>query len=59
VPLPLGITQADFAEPIGVSDVRLNEIVNGRRGIIPSTALRLAKALGTTPDCWLNGQLSE
>ena len=38
--------------------VRLNEIVNGRRGIIPSTALRLAKALGTTPQFWLNGQLA-
>jgi addiction module HigA family antidote len=55
---PLGMTQAEFAERIGVSYVRLNEIVNGRRGITPSTALRLAKALGTTPDFWLNSQLS-
>jgi addiction module HigA family antidote len=55
---PLRITQADFAERIGVSYVRLNEIVNGRRGITPSTALRFAKALGTTPDFWLNGQLA-
>ena len=54
---PLGLTQAEFAERIGVSYVRLNEIVNGRRGITPSTALRLAKALGTTPDFWLNSQL--
>ncbi len=55
---PLGLTQAEFAERIGVSYVRLNEIVNGRRGITPSTALRLAKALGTTPDFWLNSQLA-
>lgn len=55
---PLRITQADLAKRIGVSYVRLNEIVNGRRGITPSTALRLAKALGTTPDFWLNGQLA-
>jgi plasmid maintenance system antidote protein VapI len=41
-----------------VSYVRLNEIVNGRRGITPSTALRLAKALGTTAQFWLNGQLA-
>ena len=46
---PLGMTQAELADRIGVSYVRLNEIVNGRRGITPSTALRLAKALGTTP----------
>src|SRR5215471_3136853 len=46
---PLGMTQAELADRIGVSYVRLNEIINGRRGITPSTALRLAKALGTTP----------
>jgi antitoxin HigA-1 len=55
---PLGLTQAELAERIGVSYVRLNEIINGRRGITPSTALRLAKALGTTPDFWLNGQIA-
>ena len=55
---PLGMTQSELAERIGVSYVRLNEIVNGRRGITPSTALRLAKALGTTPDFWLNSQLA-
>ncbi len=55
---PLGMTQAELAGRIGVSYVRLNEIVNGRRGITPSTALRLAKALGTTPQFWLNGQLA-
>jgi len=54
---PLGLTQTDFADRIGVSYVRLNEIINGRRGITPSTALRLAKALGTTPDFWLNSQM--
>jgi antitoxin HigA-1 len=55
---PLGLTQAEFAERIGVSYVRLNEIVNGRRSVTPSTALRLAKALGTTPDFWLSSQLA-
>jgi len=55
---PLGLTQTDFADRIGVSYVRLNEIINGRRGITPSTALRLAKALGTTPDFWLNCQMA-
>jgi antitoxin HigA-1 len=55
---PLGMTQTQFAGRIGVSYVRLNEIVNGRRGITPSTALRLAKALGTSAQFWLNGQLA-
>jgi addiction module HigA family antidote len=55
---PLGTTQKELAERIGVSYVRLNEIVNGRRGITPSTALRLAKALGTSAQFWLNGQLA-
>ena len=53
---PLGITQKDFADRIGVSYVRLNEIVNGRRGVTPSTALRFAKAFGMSPEFWLNGQ---
>ncbi len=53
---PLGITQTAFAERIGVTYPRLNEIVNGRRGVTPDTALRFAKALGTTPDFWLNLQ---
>jgi addiction module HigA family antidote len=54
--VPLGITQKEFADRIGVSYVRLNEIVNGRRGVTPSTALRFAKAFGTSPEFWLNGQ---
>jgi addiction module HigA family antidote len=55
---PLGMTQAELADRIGVSYVRMNEIVNGRRGITPSTALRLAKALGTSPQFWLSSQLA-
>lgn len=55
---PLGVSQRDFAERIRVSYVRLNELVNGRRGVTPDTALRLAKALGTSPEFWLNLQQS-
>lgn len=53
---PLGITQTAFAKRIGVTFPRLNEIVNGRRGVTPDTALRFSKALGTSPDFWLNLQ---
>ncbi|HSK66851.1 MAG TPA: HigA family addiction module antitoxin, partial [Anaerolineales bacterium] len=42
---PMGITQKDLAENIEVPYQRINEIVNGRRGITPSTALRLASSL--------------
>lgn len=55
---PLGVSQAHFASAIGVSYVRLNEIVNGRRSISADTALRFAQALGTTPEVWMNLQRS-
>jgi addiction module HigA family antidote len=45
------------ADGIRVPYQRVNELVNGRRGITPSTALRLAKFFGTTPDLWMNLQL--
>lgn len=54
--VPLGMTQTELAERIGVSYVRINELVNEKRGITPDTALRLARLLGTTPEFWLNGQ---
>lgn len=55
---PLGVTQTHFAERIGVSYVRLNEIINGRRGVTPDTALRLEKALGMSAQFWLHLQLA-
>ena len=54
---PIGLTQRDLAEGIRVPYQRVNELVNGRRGITPATALRLAKFFGTTPDLWTNLQL--
>jgi addiction module HigA family antidote len=54
---PLAVTQSAFAEHIGVTFARLNEIINGRRGVTPDTAIRFASALGTTADFWLNLQL--
>ena len=53
---PLGMTQSELAKRIHVSFPRVNEIINGRRGVTPDTALRLSKLLGTTPEFWLNGQ---
>ena len=54
---PLGITQSDFAARLGVSFPRLNEIIKGRRGITPDTALRLARVLEMSAEFWLGLQL--
>ena len=55
--LPLGMTQRELATAIHVPFQRVNEVVRGRRGVTPSTALRLSRFLGTSPDFWLNLQL--
>lgn len=54
---PMDLTQRDLADAIDVPYQRVNELVNARRGVTPSTALRLAKFFGTTPGFWLNFQL--
>lgn len=54
---PLGITQKELSNAIRVSFQRVNEIVSGKRGITPSTALRLSKYFGNTPGFWLNLQM--
>jgi addiction module HigA family antidote len=56
--VPLGVTQVAAAERLGIPLQRLNEIVRGRRGVTPDTALRLARLLGTSPEFWLNLQLA-
>jgi addiction module HigA family antidote len=53
---PMGLTQQQLADGIGVSYQRVNELINGKRGITTSTALRLAKYFNTSPDFWLNMQ---
>lgn len=55
--IPMGITQQALADAIRVPFQRVNEIVAGKRGLTPSTALRLAKFFGMSPDFWLNLQM--
>ena len=52
----LEVTQYRLARTVGVPPRRINEIVHGRRSITADTALRLGKALGMTPEFWLNLQ---
>ncbi len=55
--VPLGITQATLANDLQIPYQRINEILNKKRGITPSTALRLARYFETSPDFWMNLQL--
>ena len=54
---PMGISQKELAQTINVPYQRINEIINGKRGITPSTALRLAKAFNVSADFWINIQI--
>jgi addiction module HigA family antidote len=55
---PLNMTQVDLAERIGVPTQRVNEVIRGKRGVTPDTALRLEAALGASAQFWLNAQLA-
>ena len=54
--IPMGITQRELAQAIHVPYQRVNELVNKRRGITPSTALRLAKFFVMSEGFWMNLQ---
>ena len=54
---PMQITQRELADAIHVPYQRVNELVNKKRGVTPSTALRLAKFFGVSADFWLNLQI--
>jgi len=53
---PLGLSQYALARAIAVPPRRINEIVNGLRGISADTALRLAAFFGTDAQSWMNLQ---
>lgn len=54
--LPMGISQNRLASVIAVPPRRINEIVLGKRAITADTALRLAKAFGTSVQFWMGLQ---
>jgi len=54
--VPLGISQNALAMKIRVPSTRIGDIIHGRRGITPDTALRLARFFGNSPEFWLNLQ---
>lgn len=54
--IPLGVSQVEFAKHLAWSYARLNEIINGKRGVSADSALSFAEALDTSPEFWLNLQ---
>jgi addiction module HigA family antidote len=53
-----GSTVSEFARRLGVSRVALSRVMNGRAAISADMALRLAEALGGSPESWLHMQVS-
>jgi addiction module HigA family antidote len=53
---PLGLSQYRVAKDIGVSPIRINQIVHGKRAITADTAIRLGRYFSTSPEVWLRLQ---
>lgn len=53
---PLGLSQYALAKAIDVPQIRVSEVVNGKRAITPDTALRLARYFGTSAEFWMGMQ---
>ena len=52
----IGVSQAAFARAVGVSAMRVSHVINGTRPVSADLALRFGKALGQSPEYWLNLQ---
>jgi addiction module HigA family antidote len=55
---PLGLQHKDVADRLGISKVRLSEIIHAKRAVTPDTALRLERLTGMSAQFWLSGQLA-
>nr|CAX84000.1 Plasmid maintenance system antidote protein, XRE family [uncultured bacterium] len=53
---PMGLSQYALAKALGVPQIRVSEIVNGKRAVTPDTALRLARYFGTSAEFWTGMQ---
>ncbi len=54
---PFGLSQYRLAKDIGVTPIRISQIVNGQRAITVDTAMRLARYFGTSAEVWLHLQI--
>ena len=55
---PMGMSQYALAKAIAVPQIRVSEVVNGKRAVTPDTALRLARYFGTSAELWTGMQAS-
>jgi len=55
---PLGMSQKELAAKLGVSYPRVSELIHGKRGMTPDTALRLERLFGMEAQFWLNLQMA-
>lgn len=55
--VPMELSQRELADGIRVPYQRVNELVNGKRGVTPGTALRLGRFFGMSPGFWMSLQL--
>lgn len=53
---PMGVSQYALAKALGIPQIRVSEIVRGRRAVTPDTALRLARYFGTSAEFWIGMQ---
>ena len=52
----LALSQAQFARAIGVAPMRISHVINGARPVTADLALLFGRALGQSPQYWLNLQ---
>ena len=55
---PLGLTQREFAEHLGLEVKAINRLINNKTSISPKLALKISSDLGTTPEFWMNLQIA-
>ncbi len=55
---PMGITQVELAQRMGVPVQRVNTLVNGKRDMTAETAILLSRVLKTSSEFWMNLQVS-
>ena len=53
---PMGLTQMELANRMGVPVQRVNTLINGKRDMTAETAILLSRVLKTTPEFWMNLQ---
>ncbi len=55
---PLGMTQKELSQRIGVSRSHISKVLSCRKGVGADLALRLSRLFGTSSELWLNGQMA-